>query len=79
MKPCFGRIYPDLSSLQSNETVAGKVFRLRSVSPPGMFRQSPQFEADLAAWENCQRCESYQSCIDLSNAKFAMRHALSRA
>lgn len=77
MKSCFGTIYPDLSRFESNQTSTSKVFRLRIVSQ-GMMHQAPQFEADQAEWEDCQRCEFYRSCFDFSNAKLAMRQALSR-
>jgi len=75
MKECFGTIYPNLSRIKLNEALAGRVFSLR-IASQGMMRQPPQFEADLAAWEDCQRCEVYHSCFDFSNAKLAMRQAV---
>ena len=75
MKECFGEIYPDLSRLEFNQPPVGKVFRVR-LGLPGMASPKPQFEVDLAAWEQCQGCEEYQSCFDLSNAKLAMRQAV---
>jgi len=77
MRECFGTIYPDLSRIELNKDLAGKVFRLR-IDSQGMMRRPPRFEADLEAWEDCQRCEVYQSCFDLSNGKLAMRQAVSR-
>ncbi len=77
MKECFGAIYPDLSSVQLNKTIAGKVFKVRFNSL-GVMPQAPSIECDLAKWEECQRCELYQSCFDLSNAKLAMRQAARR-
>ena len=77
MRECFGKIYPDLSRIEFNKELAGKVFRLR-IGSQGMMHQRPQFEADLAEWEDCQRCEAYHSCFDLSNGKLAMRQAVSR-
>ncbi len=46
-KGCFGRICPDLSRIQFNETLAGKVFLVR-INSLGMMRQAPQPECDLA-------------------------------
>lgn len=77
MKECFGKIYPDLSRIEFNKDLAGKVFHL-CIGSQGMMHQRPQFETDLAAWEDCQHCELYHSCYDLSNAKLAMRQAVSR-
>lgn len=75
MKECFGTIYPDLSKLEINENLAGKVFLLR-ITSHGTMNQAPHIEADLMEWDNCQHCESYRSCFDFSNAKLAMRLAV---
>lgn len=77
MKECFGKIYPNLSKVKLNEVLAGKVFSVR-IASQGMMRKPPQFEADLAAWEECQRCDDYHSCFDFSNGKLAMRQAVAR-
>ena len=77
MKQCFGVIYPDLSSIQLNKTLAGKVFKVRFNSL-GVVPQAPSIECDIAKWEECQNCEHYQSCLDLSNAKLAMQQAVRR-
>lgn len=77
MRKCFGTIYPDLSSVDANKNLRGKVFRMQ-ITSQGMMLQAPQFEADLAAWEECQQCESYRSCFDFSTAKLALRQAVSR-
>lgn len=77
MKECFGGIYPDLSRIEVNKELAGKVFRVRFVSQ-GMMRQSPQLYADIVEWEECQRCESYRSCFDFSTGKLAIRQAVAR-
>jgi hypothetical protein len=77
MRKCFGTIYPDLSRVEANKNLGGKVFRMR-ITSQGMMHQAPQFEADLAAWEDCQRCEFYRSCFDFSTGKLALRQAASR-
>jgi sulfatase maturation enzyme AslB (radical SAM superfamily) len=75
MKSCFGNLYPDLSRVRYNQNLAGKVFRLR-INSLGVAHQKPQLEIDFAAWEDCQHCDSYRSCYDLSNAKLAMQRAM---
>jgi hypothetical protein len=75
MKNCFGGMYPDLTTVEYNKDLPGKVFTVR-VGSLGLVHQAPQIKADLNAWEDCQQCEVYQSCFDFSNAKLAMRQAL---
>jgi len=75
MKPCFGAIYPDVSGGMLNGERAGKVFKVR-VNCSGMARQVPQLDFDLSAWQECQSCDQYRSCFDLSNAKLAMQRAV---
>jgi hypothetical protein len=77
MKACFGKIYPDLSRIEFNKEIAGKVFHLR-IGSQGMMHQFPQLKPDLTEWEDCQHCESYRSCFDLSNAKLAIQQVVSR-
>lgn len=77
MTECFGNIYPDLTRVEYNKKIAGKVFSVR-IDSHGLVHQAPRLKADMKAWEDCQECELYQSCFDFSNAKLAMRQALSR-
>jgi hypothetical protein len=75
MKKCFGAIYPDLATVEYNKDLPGKVFTVR-VGSFGLVHQTPQLQADMKAWEECQQCDVYQSCFDFSNAKLALRQAL---
>ena len=77
MTECFGNIYPDLTRVEYNKEIAGKVFSVR-INSHGLVHERPRLTADMRAWEDCQECELYQSCFDFSNAKLAMRHVLSR-
>jgi hypothetical protein len=77
MTECFGNIYPDLTRVEYNQEIAGKVFSVR-INSHGLVHERPLLKADLKAWEDCQECELYHSCFDLSNAKLAMRQAVSR-
>jgi hypothetical protein len=75
MKECFGKIYPDLSVVDYNKVLAGKVFKIR-VNCTGLMPQSRRLQCDLNEWEDCQACEHYQSCYDLSNSKLLMQRAM---
>lgn len=75
MKKCFGAIYPDLTRVEYNKDIPGKVFTVR-VGSFGLAHQTPELKADIQAWEECRQCELYQSCLDFSNAKLAMRQVL---
>jgi len=77
MRECFGKIYPDLSRVQYNTEMAGKVFRLR-INSFGLMHQAPQLEADLEEWADCQTCDVFRSCFDFSNARLAMQQTASR-
>lgn len=77
MSDCFGNIYPDLTRVEYNKEIAGKVFSV-SINSHGLVHERPRLKADMEAWEDCQKCERYQSCYDFSNARFALRQALSR-
>lgn len=77
MRECFGKIYPDLSRVEANKELAGKVFKVRFVSQ-GMMRQPAQLNADLVEWEECRHCEDYRSCFDFSTGKLVMRQAVAR-
>ena len=75
MKQCYGKIYPDLSRVEYNQVLAGKVFKTQ-INCNGLMPRAPQFEYNLEEWEACQKCEQYRSCYDLSNSKLFMRRAL---
>lgn len=77
MRECFGNIYPDLTRVEFNKKIAGKVFSF-SIDSHGLVHEKPRLKADTMAWEDCQECELYQSCFDFSNAKLSMQQALSR-
>lgn len=77
MTECFGNIYPDLTRIEYNKDIAGKVFTVR-INSHGLVHGRPRLKANMKAWEDCQKCELYPSCFDLSNAKLAMQQALSR-
>lgn len=72
MKYCFGNIYPDLSQFQLNKEFASKVFRLR-INTIGPLHRDRHLQVDVEQWQDCQRCELFRSCYDLSNAKMTMK------
>jgi hypothetical protein len=60
MKTCFGTIYPDLSKLQFNQEIAGKVFHMR-INTLGPGHKDPHLSINTKEWEDCQRCELYRN------------------
>ena len=77
MKDCLGTMYPDLAEFRFNQELAGKVFRMK-VSTIGPGHRDRHLEIDEKAWKECQACEFYRSCFDLSNARLAMQQAMSQ-
>ncbi|HEY7912506.1 MAG TPA: hypothetical protein VIG62_11400 [Blastocatellia bacterium] len=75
MKECFGKIYPDLSRVDYNRVLEGKVFKAR-INCTGQMAHSRQLECDLKEWEECQACEQYRSCYDLSNSRLMMQRVI---
>ena len=77
MKDCFGKLYPDLEQLEFGASIRGKVFRV-TVTTLGPGHRDRKLEFDMPEWENCQRCEDFRNCLDLSNAKLNLQQALAR-
>ena len=75
MKECYGKIYPDLSRVEYNKILAGKVFKIK-IACTGLTPQSRQLECELKEWEDCLRCNQFQSCYDLSNSNLWLGQAL---
>ena len=75
MKECYGKIYPDLSRVEYNKVLDGKVFKIK-INCTGLTPQSRQLEYELKEWEDCQRCNQFQSCYELSNSQLLLRQAM---
>jgi hypothetical protein len=75
MKTCFGTIYPDLVEFQFGKPMNGKVFRI-IVNTVGPGHRERELNIDVNAWQDCRRCEDFQNCLDLSNAKLQMQRVL---
>lgn len=74
-KPCLGRIFPDLASLDYNTPLKSPVFTVL-IESSGMFVQPRSVQVDEAAWDACQQCPDYRSCYDLSLAHFLLIRAV---
>ncbi len=74
---CYGRLFPDLDSLELNRLCEGKAFTIRTRSQ-GIGVQSMDLDVDRQAWATCQECASYRSCYDLSMATLMLRQAMAR-
>jgi radical SAM protein with 4Fe4S-binding SPASM domain len=78
MKHCFGTIFPDISNKTNNADATGKVFSLH-VESVGTVHTHPQLKADLAEWEDCQKCEYFRSCYDFCTAKLSMQRMVNES
>lgn len=74
MKDCFGTIYPDLAQFRFGKELPGKVFRLK-IDTLGPGHRDRQLQVDMEQWQQCQSCELFRSCYDLSTAKLMMQRA----
>lgn len=77
LKACFGTIYPDFAEFRFNQQITGKVFQMK-INTLGPGHRDRHMELDAKAWEECQSCEHYRSCFDLSNAKLSMQRAMAQ-
>jgi hypothetical protein len=68
-------MYPDLSRVEYNKVLAGKVFKVR-INSAGLMVQSRRVECDLKEWEACQDCEQYRNCYDLSIGALLLQRAV---
>jgi hypothetical protein len=74
---CFGRLFPDLTTLDFNQPCEGKAFTVQTQCQ-GLGLQAAYVEVDQNAWAACQECASYRSCYDLSAATLMLRQAIAR-
>ncbi|MGE5610844.1 MAG: hypothetical protein ACM359_16455 [Bacillota bacterium] len=74
---CYGRLFPDLTTMQLNRPCGGKAFTVLARSQ-GIGVQSADLDVGRKAWAACQECPSYRSCYDLSMATLTLRQAMAR-
>jgi hypothetical protein len=74
-RPCYGKLFPDVSRLEANQQHSGEVFGCRLTSF-GVGTQSVEFTVDEKKWEHCTECPHHRSCCDLSMAKLLFKHAV---
>lgn len=75
-KPCYGTMFPEtLDGGADNGTVTGKVFGYDTV-PRGLAGPKRTLNVDTKEWEECLKCEAFDSCYKLSSAKFALLAAI---
>jgi hypothetical protein len=72
---CYGSMFPDLSRLEYNKPIEGRVFSVL-VKSVGIGVQSRAIRVKTDEWRKCVTCESYHDCYDLSMAKLLLYGAL---
>lgn len=65
---CYGRMYPNLATMEYQQDMIGKVFTVRFESS-GLWKQNRVIEINRQAWQACQACPVYRECYDLSIAE----------
>jgi len=75
-KPCYGTMFPEtLSGGADNGTVTGKELGY-DTAPRGLAGPKRTPNLDMKEWEDCMRCEAFDSCYKLSSAKFGLLAAI---
>lgn len=70
-KPCYGTMFPEVSGPSNTDPNAGKVFSFTSegkgLAPPAI-----RAEHNAAEWDDCLKCEDFDSCHKLSTGKLLL-------
>ena len=72
---CYGRMFPDLDRLDSNQPLAGAAFTVL-VESQGIGISGRSVPVDRAKWRQCVACERYRDCYDLSMAQLLLTHVV---
>ena len=72
---CYGRMFPDLDALQTNQPLEGKAFGVM-VRSQGIGIAGREVSVRADGWDQCTQCDQYRDCYDLSMAKLALGTAL---
>ena len=67
-KLCYGKMFPEASGPLNSNSEPGKVFSFTSenmgLAPPAIHA-----EHNAAEWDDCLKCEEFDSCYKLSTGK----------
>jgi len=74
-KPCYGKMFPDVLDVKTNQATAGKVLSYR-IESKGLTRSGRSVSIDVAAWDDCMACSEFDSCYRLSSAKLMLEGAI---
>ncbi len=66
---------PRFGGLGLNTSTKGQVFTV-TLRSQGIGIQSKEIATDLEAWEQCEECEQFRSCYDLSVGRLALENAI---
>ncbi len=73
---CYGTLFPGLLHLSEDQTAEGTVFSVLLDRAGGMWRCRRSVTADMAQWDECQRCPDFDGCYRFSMAKLALETAI---
>ena len=68
---CYGKMFPDLMSLQMNRPLQGRVFSAL-VESCGVAVQRRTVNVNDEEWKKCRDCEHYRTCYDLGLGRMVL-------
>ncbi|MDQ2092458.1 hypothetical protein [Marimonas arenosa] len=74
-KPCYGKMFPEVPGPSNSDPKTGKVFSFASESM-GLAPPTMRAEHSAAEWDDCLKCEDFDSCYKLSTGKLLLLAAI---
>ena len=76
-KSCYGSMLPStLGAGEGSGTVTGKVFGYDIAPVRGLAGPKHTTNVNMKEWNDCLKCDAFDSCYKLSSAKFALLAAI---
>ncbi len=75
-RECYGKMFPDVLRLPSDQPVSGKVFTVLLERAGGLMRSSRSMTADQDQWNKCIQCPEFNHCYKYSMAKLTLASAI---
>lgn len=74
-KTCYGTIFPSISKDNPHRAAEGKVFSYETTTS-GLSIPTRKLGIDHNSWENCLKCDAFESCYKLSVAQLLFHTAI---
>lgn len=63
-KPCYGQMFPDMSTTITGVRLVGKAFSAE-IRTSGLAVDAHNVEADIEQWDDCRSCPEFAHCWHL--------------